>query len=728
MTVEQVIASTLYNMNLDSQVKKAAPKQIRDTAGILPSKGLQSYIAYASSMKMLPARIPGFTSPASVRFTVSFFLAALRYRPWEKPAAGDEQEAAEAILTSLASESGIIHTTDSKLLNRSMTNGDLKKLFQRFKNKLIGVDICKAAWTYYGKGKLGCAKYIFQQCADAGINEGTTRSYYANTSYGLGLCDAHFSLKHYASAAYYFSLAAKYDPDGKVGKSAADYLKNKLPPIQLDLDYQPDRECSYEEIMALVGHHLNLDTKAVPSNFTVTDSSGKEASEWARSYVELAQYRKCMPKTPSSFGAPAPKAWIAQYVAAVKGLYQYDYETFRDFTDTRDLSTDERMYISIAVERNLLQPKAPGIFEPAAGISRNTLKPLLQSARNLIVPEKPAVTKESYPKMVQTYFVGGRFDQVDVLQKRAASLDMVNFDAVNFGSGSPEEGTRYVSTQYGDPVISTSIAAAKSAGTRCFLALHNFRNGDFDKAYTHELIGDVQKRADLAGDLVKLADLYEMAGVHIDFEHLYPTDRENFNAFLQELSSKLKEKNKLLTVAVGAYFKGSDEEASEYDYSFIGKVADYINIILYDDFPARKYASTGKLGPLSNIIRIERVLKYATIEIPSRKILLGMGAYGIDYNITNRTAASVKLSDVVTTAYSGLEGSVKFAYDPKTASATLEYTDKDQNKHVIYYESKASIQRRVEAVHRFRLGGISFYWVGSDSDDMYSVFAGDLKQ
>lgn len=724
VTVEQGIAVILHELGLDKNLpSKSQP--IYDSTGHEPSKNLAGYIVLAR--KYLPKTIPPFNSNMKRIFAAKFILSLLNCNTFDS-----QNELDNKIVQSVLVESKIISNTQSSELEKLITRGELQRLITRVKIKMIGVDMAKPAWEAYSKGKLKDAEFIFKRCINAGLHLGTTPSYLANSYYGLGLVYAHHSNKRYYEAYSMLTQAIRIDNNGKIAQAAKKYLAEKLPPYQLDLNYQPTKNLTYEEVMALVGHHLYLDVNEVPSTFAAKDKNNNNPSSWAAPYVNLAFYRKYVQLVPPSFKDIAPRYWIAAFLCSVKGLMHYDFDTYHNFIDIKDLDTNYKMYISVAVDKGIMEPTAKETFSPYGGINRIQLSKILLAMNSIkaISAPKPSSQQISFvktPKIIATYYKGVETDQSQIMIKRSKFLDMINFDAVMLGVARTKEHTQAVSTYFYNPDLKAALQKANELGISTFLSLSNLNKGKFDAQLVHHYIKDEKQRKTLVNDLVKLVNLYNLTGVHIDFEHLNPQDKGNLTEFITLLSEELKKSNKKLTMVISAYMSDNEANASVYDFEKLANYVDYFNLILYDDFPKSKYPTTGVDGPISNIVRIERVLKYMTLRIPSTKILMGIGAYGIDFNLTNKTAENVKINDIPTIVKNAVQGSVKYLYDSKTQSPFIEFKNSDNTVHRLWYENQKSLEERMKMVYKYNLAGICFYWLESDTDELYQVFEKYLK-
>lgn len=123
-------------------------------------------------------------------------------------------------------------------------------------------------------------------------------------------------------------------------------------------------------------------------------------------------------------------------------------------------------------------------------------------------------------------------------------------------------------------------------------------------------------RDKLINDIIAASANFD--GVQIDFESVIPADKEIFLEFLTILKKELK--GKTLSIAVPARRKYVNDA---FDYDKIGKIADRIIIMAYD-----QHWSTSKPGPVSSLNWCGEVVKYTISKIPAEKIVMGIPFYG----------------------------------------------------------------------------------------------------
>ena len=122
--------------------------------------------------------------------------------------------------------------------------------------------------------------------------------------------------------------------------------------------------------------------------------------------------------------------------------------------------------------------------------------------------------------------------------------------------------------------------------------------------------------------IVKISKNFE--GVQIDFEGINQRDGTNFLNFLCDLKQSLP-KDKILSVAVMARWKNHKKlyPMDAYDYSIIGRIADRVIIMAYDE-----HYRTGSPGPIASLSWCQKIYEHALDTIPKNKIIMGIPFYG----------------------------------------------------------------------------------------------------
>ena len=182
----------------------------------------------------------------------------------------------------------------------------------------------------------------------------------------------------------------------------------------------------------------------------------------------------------------------------------------------------------------------------------------------------------------------------------------------------------------------------------------------------HRLLTDETASATAINQIVEYVDAEGYDGFDLDLEGIQLADRDAYSEFVARLGAALRERGKLLTLAIPP--KAAETRtgwAAGYDYAALGRHADLITIMAYDFSGA-----WGEPGPVAPYDWVDRVAAYATSQIPPEKVLLGLAFYGYDWNTTSGGARALSYSQAATLAeYHG----VPMDLDPETRSATFRY-------------------------------------------------------
>lgn len=501
------------------------------------------------------------------------------------------------------------------------------------------------------------------------------------------------------------------------------------PDAHFNLKNEPERAMTKEEYIAVI-YAYSYYGKGSPGTYT-TDRSGRQPSAWCAPYVQAEVNKGTVKPSELSYTDPATVAFAAEFLARSKGLYSYDFNNFYSFTGTESLSPESKMFLNVAVDAGLIA------YTPGMNASRAILR---KEAGSFEVPQKavslkPAAASKKFCMrdtavfFPDTYWDFGLADrQFNELKSLKDSVTMVTFASSYVNGSTPDRGNSFLNCDFvHEPEVlkyngrqDPQVAAAEWCHENGKLALLGVCNaGNTDAIY--RALSSESSMDTLASEIAAAAAKNNLDGVNMDIEIAYggAPYRSAYASLIKKLSSKLHAEDKVLMVSTGAYFTLAQEQASFYDYAAMASAADYVNLILYDDYPDTSYSYSRKAGSMSNIVRIGRVMRYAASVIPSYKLQLGMSGFAVDYNTTAGTARDIPYDTAL---------SIKSRYGASMVTDTAEdgghfsYTAAD-GQHVVYLETASGINNRLELVNRYNFNGINAYYLGSGCSQLYASAA-----
>lgn len=268
--------------------------------------------------------------------------------------------------------------------------------------------------------------------------------------------------------------------------------------------------------------------------------------------------------------------------------------------------------------------------------------------------------------------------------------------------------------------VNNLVASEQGAGRTSYICISNFGATDFDPAIAHGAMV-TNRDATVANILALAQSVPGLAGINIDFEGLYPADRDAYTAFVTELAAKLHAAHYTLMLSVPA--KTADDPGDTwswpYDYAALAAYADVLQVMTYDE-----NTPPGPPGPVAGIDWMQASLKYAISLIPADKVLLGLPAYGYDWNVTAGTGNSVNWN-----AMPALLSSTHAVpqWDSSTDSAYIDYAAGDGSMHEVWYETPEGIQAKAHLAVSLNLKGVSMWALGLEDARFWTAVVAGLK-
>ena len=254
------------------------------------------------------------------------------------------------------------------------------------------------------------------------------------------------------------------------------------------------------------------------------------------------------------------------------------------------------------------------------------------------------------------------------------------------------------------------IQAARNARVAPMMVITNIgAEGGFSSNLARTILTNPQIQDTLLNNVVNTLKSKNYSGLDIDFEYIFPANREDYNNFLRKASARLKREGYILSTSIApktsADQKGLLYEA--HDYPVHGALVDHVIIMTYE------WGYT--FGPplaVAPVNEVEKVLRYAVTAIPSRKIFMGIPNYGYDWTLpyTPGTAATV-VSNTGAVDLAGRTGA-EIKYDTTSQAPFFNYYDASGKQHVVWFDDARSIYQKLLLINKYKLGGASYWTIG----------------
>ncbi len=251
------------------------------------------------------------------------------------------------------------------------------------------------------------------------------------------------------------------------------------------------------------------------------------------------------------------------------------------------------------------------------------------------------------------------------------------------------------------------INTAWNNDVKPFMVITNIGDsGGFNSDLVSTVLYDENVKNTLINNVIEILNNKNYAGLDVDFEYVYPSDREAYNNFLREVANRIKPLGYILTTAVAPKISANQPGLlyEAHDYPVHGEVADHVIIMTYEW--GYTYGPPMAVAPINEV---ERVLRYAVSAIPSRKILMGMPNYGYDWTLPYRRGSRANAISNLQAVNLAINNGATIQYDEVSQAPFFYYTDENGARHVVWFDDARSLTASLRLVEKYNLGGVS-YW------------------
>jgi len=445
-----------------------------------------------------------------------------------------------------------------------------------------------------------------------------------------------------------------------------------------------------------------------------SDAFSDISSSWARKYINTA----CNKGAVTRGGKFRPDDSITREEMCIMLVKALGYDTLAQnagnytlpFTDI----TGNRGYISFAYDVGMTTGSSNTSFSPKAFATRE------QAAAMLVRVYEKYISKLSF---THAFYAISSYSQLELAK---------TFDAVSLGWSRMEMGN-------GVPVLNTTakggneyhipesyenaVKALMAAGVKLHLSVFMTTSEGLTNLLEHPQSRNTAVKAIID----ELSRVYPelgsnpYSGVTIDFEGLRAPQKNNFTAFLTELSSQLKTHDMTLYTAVspatsdGAYYDG-------YDYRAIGGLSDKVILMAHDyaatdmtGFLGSTYYKTSALTPISSVHYSLRAACDKTTGVEDvSKLVLAFSFSSLAWETDERglLTNAKPLSPSIDTIHKRLTSGAERGWSQTYLNPYLTYVTETGQHIFLWYEDERSIEAKLTLAKLFGITGVSLWRLG----------------
>lgn len=254
------------------------------------------------------------------------------------------------------------------------------------------------------------------------------------------------------------------------------------------------------------------------------------------------------------------------------------------------------------------------------------------------------------------------------------------------------------------------------------------------------IIADPDTRTAHVDALVAFAEAGGYDGLDLDYEQFafsdgrdtWATTRPNWVAFVRQLSERLDDDGRTLTVSIPPVYDAEQTADSGfwvYDHGAIAPYVDRIRVMAYD-------FSVGEPGPIAPLAFVERSIN-GVLEATGdpEKVVLGLAAYGRNWpvsvagecpegeeipgitSVNNRTVDELIERRSAEPVFSAATGEWSFGYELEITDGTTTCVQTRQ----VHYVDADGVRLRLDMAREARLDGVALWAFGFDDPDVWAA-------
>lgn len=269
----------------------------------------------------------------------------------------------------------------------------------------------------------------------------------------------------------------------------------------------------------------------------------------------------------------------------------------------------------------------------------------------------------------------------------------------------PADGTGGVVIPNYGPVAQ----AAREQNIAPLAVLTNFTGGNFSPDLARSVLANAAVRERTIDSFIAAIRAGDLVGSMVDFENMYPEDRNLYTAFIGELTARLRPLGLVAAIAVAPKWADFPNApwVGAFDYAALGAEVDFMFIMTYE---------WGWVGgppqPVAPVNLVRRVIAYATSLVSPSRIMQGLPLYGYDWPLPDSPETLASTVDPQQAISLAARYGAVISFMPVAETPTFNYTDAAGQAHVVYFEDARSVRAKYQVTRDFNLMGAGYWQLG----------------
>jgi spore germination protein len=250
------------------------------------------------------------------------------------------------------------------------------------------------------------------------------------------------------------------------------------------------------------------------------------------------------------------------------------------------------------------------------------------------------------------------------------------------------------------------------------MVITNIAEDGFSSSLAETILTDTAVQDRLLENVAAVMRQKNYTGLNVDFEYIYPRNREDYNRFMEKARGVMDANGWTLSSALAPKVS-SDQPGLLYeahDYAAHGRIADFVILMTYEWGYLK-----GPPLPVAPLNQVRRVIEYAVTQIPPNKILMGIPNYGYDWTLPFVPGSSATVLTNPGAVELAFRVGAQIKFDPAAQSPYFNYYDSNGREHIVWFEDARSIYAKMELVREFGLKGVSYWTINTPFQQNWTI-------
>ena len=328
-------------------------------------------------------------------------------------------------------------------------------------------------------------------------------------------------------------------------------------------------------------------------------------------------------------------------------------------------------------------------------------------------PEKPILAAPHGSNIVAAFYVPWQSD-VGLPSLKANADNLTHLMPEFLHLDSQGQGIDFTAFEpQTNPANEDALNLARAHHLQIHPILTNSLEGVFDESRVHKLLKSPAAQLKLAGDVRDWLVAQKFQGLNLDLEDLNAHDYEMLPSFLRLLSDTLHDSGLELSMDIEA-------DNDDVPLHTIAQICDFVVLMAYDE-----HSEGGNPGPIASIGWYNHVLQRALNQVPSQKLVMGIGNYAYDWTLDQhptKDADALTYQSALILARDNWPDKLPkdiVDFDDDALNSDFNYYDDDEKLHEVWMLDAVSAFNQWQLAKRAHVRGSALWVLGSEDPDIW---------